>query len=60
MGNATHALAAGRKAYLHVARGAVTVNGQPLAGGDGARISNDRSIVFSDAGNAEVLLFDLA
>jgi quercetin 2,3-dioxygenase len=57
---ATHTLAAGRKAYVHVARGAVKVNGQPLTGGDGARISNESSIVFGDADNAEILLFDLA
>ena len=56
---AMHALAAGRKAYVHVARGAVKVNGQPLVGGDGARISNENSIVLSDARDAEVLLFDL-
>jgi redox-sensitive bicupin YhaK (pirin superfamily) len=57
---ATHALAAGRRAYVHVARGTVKVNGQLLAGGDGARISKENSIVLSDAGKAEVLLFDLA
>ena len=57
---ATHELSAARRAYVHVARGTVTVNRQPLAAGDGARISNQSSIAFSDAGNAEVLLFDLA
>ncbi|MEQ1773376.1 MAG: pirin family protein [Burkholderiales bacterium] len=56
----THTLATDRRAYVHVARGEVNVNGQKLAGGDGARISNERSIVLSDADNAEVLLFDLA
>jgi len=56
----THALATGRRAYVHVARGAVTVNGQQLVGGDGARISKENSIVLSDASKAEVLLFDLA
>jgi redox-sensitive bicupin YhaK (pirin superfamily) len=56
----THTLAAGRKAYVHVARGAVSVNGEPLAGGDGARISGESSIVLRDASKAEVLLFDLA
>jgi len=57
---ATHTLAAGRRAYVHVARGAVKVNGQLLAGGDGARISRENSIALSDAEKAEVLLFDLA
>ncbi len=57
---AAHPLAAGRKAYVHVARGTVTVNGQLLASGDGARIANERNIVLSDAKGAEVLSFDLA
>lgn len=57
---ATHALAAGRRAYVHVARGAVMVNGQKLAAGDGARISQESSIVLSDASKVEILLFDLA
>jgi quercetin 2,3-dioxygenase len=56
----SHALAAGRQAYVHVARGAVTVNGHPLAAGDGARIEDERLIVFGEATQAEVLLFDLA
>jgi len=55
----THTLATGRKAWVHVARGTVTVNGQALANGDGAHISNDSSIAFTNASNAEVLLFDL-
>ena len=58
--NVTHPLAAGRKAYVHVARGAVTVNGQSLAGGDGARISDESQIVFANGSHAEVLLFDLS
>lgn len=57
---AVHTLAAGRRAYLHVARGAVTVNGQPLGGGDGARIESETRIVLNDARQAEILLFDLA
>jgi redox-sensitive bicupin YhaK (pirin superfamily) len=56
---ARHALAAGRKAYVQVARGAVSVNGQALVEGDGLSIRNESSIEFSAASNAEVLLFDL-
>lgn len=56
----THTLAAGRKAYVHVARGSVTVNGHVLAGGDGARISGESSIGFSKGSQAEILLFDLS
>jgi len=57
---ATHALAAGRKAYVHVARGEVKLNGEPLTGGDGVRIVDEKNLELSDARNAEVLLFDLA
>ena len=54
-----HALAPGRRAYVHVARGAVTVNGAALTGGDGAKIEAESSIELKDARGAEVLLFDL-
>jgi redox-sensitive bicupin YhaK (pirin superfamily) len=54
-----HPLAAGRSAYVHVARGAVTVNGNPLAGGDALKAAGIPEIVFTDARDAEVLLFDL-
>ena len=37
---AAHALAAGRRAYVHVARGTLTVNGTPLDGG--RRAQDDR------------------
>lgn len=53
------ALPADRFAYIHVARGALTVNGQRLSAGDGARLRNVRDIDFSAGDNAEVLLFDL-
>jgi quercetin 2,3-dioxygenase len=53
------ALAANRFAYVHVARGKVTVNGTPLAEGDGVRIRNERNLTFTDGQDAEVLVFDL-
>jgi redox-sensitive bicupin YhaK (pirin superfamily) len=56
---ATHALAAGRRAYVHVARGSVTVNGQRLAAGDAAKISGEAAIAMESGKDAEVLLFDL-
>ena len=56
----THKLAAGRKAYVHVARGAVTVNGQPLGSGDALKADGESEVVIEDGENAEVLLFDLA
>lgn len=48
-----------RFAYIQVARGALTVNGQRLVAGDGARLRNVREIDFSAGDDAEVLLFDL-
>ena len=54
-----HALAAGRHAYLHVARGAVTLNSQPLRGGDGAKIADEENLEIVASEDAEILLFDL-
>ncbi|PLC50708.1 quercetin 2,3-dioxygenase [Pollutimonas subterranea] len=54
-----HALASGRHAYLHVARGALTLNGVALAAGDGVKIADETSLTLADGNNAEVLLFDL-
>ena len=56
----THALAAGRRAYIHVARGNVTVNGAPLEAGDAMKISSAGPVVLEQGAGAEVLLFDLA
>ncbi|OGI37468.1 MAG: quercetin 2,3-dioxygenase [Candidatus Muproteobacteria bacterium RBG_16_62_13] len=55
----SHALAPGRLAYLHVARGMVVVNGQALTAGDGARVEQEGTISLKEGRNAEVLLFDL-
>jgi hypothetical protein len=56
-----HPLAAGRGAWIQVARGGVTVNGASLAEGDGAAIEEETSLaIAAAAGDAEILLFDLA
>jgi len=55
----THTLAAGRRAYVHLARGTLHVNGTPLESGDGARIENVKQLQFDQGRGAEVLLFDL-
>ena len=55
-----HRLEPGRRAYLHVARGAVTANGQALAAGDALKIVDATEVVLERAKDAEVLLFDLA
>ena len=56
---ATHTLAPGRRAYVHVARGAVKLNGVELKGGDGVKIASENELKFSGAKQAELLLFDL-
>ena len=57
---ATHVLAAGRHAWVQVARGAVTVNGTALGPGDGAALSDEAQVHIAAAAPSEVLLFDLA
>lgn len=54
-----HTLADGRQAYVHVARGSVSINGQTLTAGDATKISGAQSIALSNGEDAEVLLFDL-
>jgi redox-sensitive bicupin YhaK (pirin superfamily) len=53
------ALAPGRHAWVHVARGAATVNGEALGEGDGAALSDERAVTIEGRGG-EVLVFDLA
>jgi redox-sensitive bicupin YhaK (pirin superfamily) len=53
------AIAPGRHAWIHVARGAVTVNGKRLGEGDGAALSDERAVALEGHGG-EVLVFDLA
>jgi quercetin 2,3-dioxygenase len=54
------AIAPGRKAYVHLVRGALKVNGQALKTGDAAVMADETQIELSDAQGAEVLVFDLA
>ena len=53
-------LAEGRHAWVQVARGSVRVNGQELAAGDGAAISEVTKLELEGIERAEVLVFDLA
>jgi redox-sensitive bicupin YhaK (pirin superfamily) len=57
---ATHKLQPGRRAYLHVAHGKLTANGQPLEAGDALKATNTPEITLEKGEGAEVLLFDLA
>ncbi|HLF24649.1 MAG TPA: pirin family protein [Burkholderiales bacterium] len=58
-GTVNYALADNRSAYVHVARGAVTLNGCPLQAGDGAAARAERSLEVESPEPAELLLFDL-
>ncbi len=53
-------LARGRAAWVHVARGRATVNGEALAAGDGAALSEIGALELAGVEPAEVLVFDLA
>jgi redox-sensitive bicupin YhaK (pirin superfamily) len=57
-----HALARGRHAWVQVARGALTLNGEPLRAGDGAALSEESALELAGSGpeRAEALVFDLA
>ncbi|MHB1591939.1 MAG: pirin family protein [Sulfuricella sp.] len=58
--SADHVLPPGRRAYLHVARGTASLNGEALKAGDGARIESESKIRLESNSSAEILLFDLA
>ncbi|WP_428417530.1 pirin family protein [Methylibium sp.] len=49
-----------RLAYVHVARGGVSVNGQALQAGDAAKLDGESRLELSDGQGAEVIVFDLA
>ena len=58
--SATLPLNPARKAYVHVARGTLTVNGQRLQKGDAAMLADESNLTLADGQDAEVLVFDLA
>jgi quercetin 2,3-dioxygenase len=55
-----HELAPDRHAWVQVARGRVQLNGHTLEEGDGAALSAEAHVELTGAGDAEILLFDLA
>jgi quercetin 2,3-dioxygenase len=57
---ATLTLDPARKAYVHLVRGSLLVNGQALQGGDAAKLQGESEIKISAGQRAEVLVFDLA
>ncbi len=53
-------LASNRKAYVHLVRGLIEVNGQKLGAGDAALLKGESQIDLKHGEQAEVLVFDLA
>ena len=49
----------GRAAWVHVARGSASVNGNALHEGDGAAVTGEERVRFLGDGSAEILVFDL-
>lgn len=56
----THSLKPGRHAWVHVATGAATLNGQALRAGDAAAVEQETTLTLAATESSEVLLFDLA
>ncbi len=54
------ALDAARRTWVHVARGAISVNGQALVAGDALGLVGEDRLVLAQGQGAEVLVFDLA
>jgi len=57
---AIHALEAGRKAWLQVAKGEISIGNEILKAGDAAAITDQTQIAVKSNAESEVLLFDLA
>lgn len=53
-------LAPGRKAWVQVVRGALSVNGQALQTGDAALLADETQVQLDQGQDAEALVFDLA
>lgn len=56
----THELRPGRHAWIQIARGAIELDGHKLSAGDGAAISEQRTLELKATADAELLLFDLS
>jgi len=57
--SASHALAQGRKAYLHVVSGSLRLQDEEFGEGDGVTIGDIDNIEFEALAESEALLFDL-
>jgi len=56
----TQVLDPSHRAYVHVARGELEVNGQKLGTGDGLKVVAETELKLGNAKNAEVIVFDMA
>lgn len=56
----THEIRPDRHVWIQVARGKATVNGKPVAEGDGVAITGESRVDLAGVDAAELLLFDLA
>jgi redox-sensitive bicupin YhaK (pirin superfamily) len=50
----------GRHAWVQVAEGTVTLDGQPLKAGDGAAVSEEAALDLAATAPVNLVLFDLA
>lgn len=55
-----HELGAGRRGFLQVVRGELSVNGKPVFAGDGVAAVGASTLELTATGDAELLLFDMA
>src|SRR5215204_4570404 len=55
----THATERTRKGWIQLASGAITVNGERLAAGDGAALAYEESVTIKSTADSELLLFDM-
>ena len=55
----SHTLQPGRAAWVHVAEGKASVNGQSLQAGDAVALENETTIDVTGEATAQVLLFEL-
>jgi hypothetical protein len=55
----SHVLPPGRRAWVQVARGSVSLNGEQLYPGDGAAVADEKRITIAATSDAELLVFDM-
>ena len=56
---ATHKIATGRHAWVHVAEGELTLNGETLRAGDAVALSNETAVELKGVKTGQALIFDL-